>query len=296
MAQTGYPWTLDLHVLYDLSADGLTVTQTATNMSSEPAPYASGAHPYLRVGPGPVDGLELTLPAAHPLAGRRPAAAGGARGRRGHGVRLPGGAPDPRHGARRGLHRPRPGRRRAWPPRRCATRRPEPGSRCGSTGTTAGCRSSPATTSPVRPRGSLAVEPMTAPRRRVPQRRGPRHAGAGGRARRRALRLLGRARAGVTGRRPGGRRSASARCRPGCPGRGGAPGDFSSGDSARAIQFRATGSPDRHRSGSPQRVRAGAPRRTRSRSGPPSPACPSGWRARCGRSRCRRPRGRRCRR
>ena len=63
-AQTGYPWTLDLQVLYDLSADGLTVTQTATNMSSEPAPYASGAHPYLRVGPGPVDGLELTLPAA----------------------------------------------------------------------------------------------------------------------------------------------------------------------------------------------------------------------------------------
>src|SRR6476469_9195779 len=64
MAQTGYPWTLDLHVLYDLSADGLTVTQTATNTSGSPAPYASGAHPYLVVGDGPVDGLELTLPAA----------------------------------------------------------------------------------------------------------------------------------------------------------------------------------------------------------------------------------------
>jgi aldose 1-epimerase len=64
MAQTGYPWTVDLHVLYDLSADGLTVTQTATNMSGEPAPYASGAHPYLTVGPGPVDSWELTLPAA----------------------------------------------------------------------------------------------------------------------------------------------------------------------------------------------------------------------------------------
>ena len=63
LAQTGYPWALDLHVLYDLSADGLTVTQTATNMSSAPAPYASGAHPYLRVGDGLVDGLELTLPA-----------------------------------------------------------------------------------------------------------------------------------------------------------------------------------------------------------------------------------------
>ncbi len=64
MAQTGYPWLLDLHVLYDLSANGLTVTQTATNMSQRAAPYACGAHPYLRAGPGPVDGWELTVPAA----------------------------------------------------------------------------------------------------------------------------------------------------------------------------------------------------------------------------------------
>ncbi len=64
MAQSGYPWTVDLHVLYDLSADGLTVTQTATNLSAAPAPYASGAHPYLTVGDGPVDGWELTLPAS----------------------------------------------------------------------------------------------------------------------------------------------------------------------------------------------------------------------------------------
>src|SRR5580765_2835120 len=64
MAQTGYPWTLDLHVVYDLSADGLTVTQTATNLSDRPAPYASGAHPYLSAGPGPVDTWELTLPAS----------------------------------------------------------------------------------------------------------------------------------------------------------------------------------------------------------------------------------------
>ena len=64
MARTGWPWTLDLHVLHDLSADGLTVTLTATNTSAEEAPYAAGAHPYLCVGPGPVDGLELTLPAA----------------------------------------------------------------------------------------------------------------------------------------------------------------------------------------------------------------------------------------
>ena len=69
MAQSGYPWTVDLHVLYDLSADGLTVTQTATNLSDRPAPYASGAHPYLTAGPGPVDGWELTVPASLRLLG-----------------------------------------------------------------------------------------------------------------------------------------------------------------------------------------------------------------------------------
>lgn len=64
MAQSGYPWTLDLHVLYDLSADGLTVTQTASNLGDRLAPYASGAHPYLTAGVGPVDGWELALPAS----------------------------------------------------------------------------------------------------------------------------------------------------------------------------------------------------------------------------------------
>jgi len=64
MSRPGYPWTLDLHALYDLSADGLTVTVTATNLSGSSAPYAQGAHPYLVAGPGRVDDWELTLPAA----------------------------------------------------------------------------------------------------------------------------------------------------------------------------------------------------------------------------------------
>jgi aldose 1-epimerase len=64
MAQTGWPWTFDLRVEYALTPDGLTVTQSAVNRSSESAPYAAGAHPYLCVGDGPVDHLELTLPAA----------------------------------------------------------------------------------------------------------------------------------------------------------------------------------------------------------------------------------------
>lgn len=62
MSQSGYPWTLDLHVTYVVSEAGLTVTVTATNLSRSPAPYALGAHPYLTAGTGPVDGWELTLP------------------------------------------------------------------------------------------------------------------------------------------------------------------------------------------------------------------------------------------
>lgn len=64
MAQSGYPWTVDLHVLYDVSAVGLTVTVTASNMSDTPAPFAQGAHPYLSVGDDRVDSWELRLPAA----------------------------------------------------------------------------------------------------------------------------------------------------------------------------------------------------------------------------------------
>ncbi len=64
MAQTGYPWSLDLRVSYDLSADGLTVTHWVANLTDQPAPYAVGAHPYLTIDNGLIDGLELVLPAA----------------------------------------------------------------------------------------------------------------------------------------------------------------------------------------------------------------------------------------
>lgn len=68
MAQPGYPWTLDLSVRYAVSEDGLLVTVTATNRAASAAPFAAGAHPYLRVGPGPVDGWRLTVPARTALA------------------------------------------------------------------------------------------------------------------------------------------------------------------------------------------------------------------------------------
>ncbi len=61
MAQTGYPWTLDLRLRYEVGAGGLTVTQSATNRSASPAPYASGAHPYLTLG-GRVDDWMLHVP------------------------------------------------------------------------------------------------------------------------------------------------------------------------------------------------------------------------------------------
>lgn len=64
MAQTGYPWTLDLRVTYAVGPDGLTVTQSATNLAASAAPYASGAHPYLTAGAAPVDDWTLELPAA----------------------------------------------------------------------------------------------------------------------------------------------------------------------------------------------------------------------------------------
>ncbi|HVX55565.1 aldose 1-epimerase family protein [Nocardioides sp.] len=65
VAQSGYPWTLDLGVVYELGTDGLVVTQRATNVSSSAAPYAAGAHPYLTLDTGErIDGWTLHAPAA----------------------------------------------------------------------------------------------------------------------------------------------------------------------------------------------------------------------------------------
>ena len=64
-AQTGYPWTLDLGVVYELGEDGLRVTQSATNRGRSNAPYAAGAHPYLTLDTGSgVDGWTLHANAA----------------------------------------------------------------------------------------------------------------------------------------------------------------------------------------------------------------------------------------
>ncbi len=63
MAQTGYPWTLDVTADYAVAGGGLTITLTATNLAHSPAPFAAGMHPYLAVGAGRVDDVTLTVPA-----------------------------------------------------------------------------------------------------------------------------------------------------------------------------------------------------------------------------------------
>ena len=60
--QAGYPYALDLEVVYHLTDAGLEVTVTGTNTGDRPAPYGAGHHPYLTLG-RPADELELTLPA-----------------------------------------------------------------------------------------------------------------------------------------------------------------------------------------------------------------------------------------
>jgi len=61
--QPGYPFTLALRVEYALSADGLSVRTTATNIGSSACPFGCGAHPYLTLGTETIDGLELQVPA-----------------------------------------------------------------------------------------------------------------------------------------------------------------------------------------------------------------------------------------
>jgi aldose 1-epimerase len=60
----GYPWTLEARITYRLGGDGLAVRTEVVNVSSEPAPFGLGFHPYLSAGGGLVDGCTLTVPAA----------------------------------------------------------------------------------------------------------------------------------------------------------------------------------------------------------------------------------------
>lgn len=64
--QPGYPWRLDLKVVYQLDKAGLTVCFRARNASSVPAPFGIGFHPYLTVGTA-IDDAVLHIPASRYL-------------------------------------------------------------------------------------------------------------------------------------------------------------------------------------------------------------------------------------
>lgn len=61
--QHGWPFPLHLEVEYRAVADGLRATHLVRNVGSAAAPYATGAHPYVRIGEHPVDDLRVQLAA-----------------------------------------------------------------------------------------------------------------------------------------------------------------------------------------------------------------------------------------
>ena len=60
---TGYPFSLDVRVAYELGDAGLIVATTATNIGMSPCPYGCGQHPYLSPGTGLIDACTLQLDA-----------------------------------------------------------------------------------------------------------------------------------------------------------------------------------------------------------------------------------------
>jgi aldose 1-epimerase len=61
--QHGWPFLLDTWVRYEVRPDGITVTHGVTNLGDTRAPYATGHHPFLRIGDHDVQDLVLTVAA-----------------------------------------------------------------------------------------------------------------------------------------------------------------------------------------------------------------------------------------
>jgi len=73
----GFPFPLDVGVVYELGEEGLSVTTTAENAGDRACPYGHGQHPYLSPGEGLIDACSLhtsraTTPAGHGLACAEP--------------------------------------------------------------------------------------------------------------------------------------------------------------------------------------------------------------------------------
>lgn len=61
--QPGWSGWLEASVTHAVSADGLTVTVSATNIGDRDVPFGYAAHPYLTVGEEAVNEVDLTVPA-----------------------------------------------------------------------------------------------------------------------------------------------------------------------------------------------------------------------------------------
>ncbi|WCT01379.1 aldose 1-epimerase family protein [Rhodococcus qingshengii] len=59
----GWPYPLQLTVAYEVGADGLTVTHTATNKGATSSPFGLGMHTFIRAGDFPLDECALHLSA-----------------------------------------------------------------------------------------------------------------------------------------------------------------------------------------------------------------------------------------
>ncbi|WP_246186946.1 aldose 1-epimerase family protein [Microlunatus speluncae] len=65
--QPGWPGTVEATLRHSVSAAGLLVEVTVTNVGSAPVPFGYAAHPYLTVGEQSVDEVALTVPAGRYL-------------------------------------------------------------------------------------------------------------------------------------------------------------------------------------------------------------------------------------
>ena len=66
--QHGWPFLLETWMRYRLLDDGIEVVHGACNHADEPAPFATGSHPFLRVGDAPIADLALVVPASRYVA------------------------------------------------------------------------------------------------------------------------------------------------------------------------------------------------------------------------------------
>lgn len=59
----GWPYPLELTIVYEVDESGLTVTHTATNKGATPSPFGLGMHTFIRAGDFPLDECSLHLAA-----------------------------------------------------------------------------------------------------------------------------------------------------------------------------------------------------------------------------------------